>query len=316
MALDLARSFSYFLVSFTREKTCPTMHIDCAIALAGAGVGFIVGLTGMGGGALMTPLLVLVFGISPSAAVSSDLVAAMIMKPVGGGVHLRRGTVDLNLVKWLVLGSVPAAFASVWALQHFADPARVNTIIQYAVGAALLLASLAMVAKGAFSGHRRESAGGGVVKIHRARTVLIGVFGGAVVGLTSVGSGSLMMVLLMILYPMLMASELVGTDLVQAIPLVASAAIAHLVFDKVDFGLTTSLVIGAVPAVYVGARFSSRSPDHVIRPILAMVLILSGLKMLKVPNLVVGCTAVVLSVAAVVMIRRGGRKPAAALSVD
>ena len=99
------------------------MHIDWAIALAGAGVGFIVGLTGMGGGALMTPLLVLVFGISPSAAVSSDLVAAMIMKPVGGGVHLRRGTVDLNLVKWLVLGSVPAAFASVWALQHFARSA-------------------------------------------------------------------------------------------------------------------------------------------------------------------------------------------------
>ena len=143
--------------------------------------------------------------------------------------------------------------------------------------------------------------------IHPARTVLIGVFGGAVVGLTSVGSGSLMMVLLMILYPTLVASELVGTDLVQAIPLVASAALAHLWFDRVDLGLTTSLVIGAVPAVYLGARFSSRSPDHIIRPILAMVLILSGLKMLKVPTLVVGVLAVVLAGVAVVMIMRGGR---------
>jgi uncharacterized protein len=287
------------------------MHIDWAIALAGAGVGFIVGLTGMGGGALMTPMLVLVFGISPAAAVSSDLVAAMIMKPIGGGVHLRRGTVNLQLVKWLVLGSVPAAFASVWLLKHFADPARVNTIVQYAVGGALLLASLAMVAKGAFSGRRREGRSAGTLAVHPARTVLIGVFGGAVVGLTSVGSGSLMMVLLMILYPTLVASELVGTDLVQAIPLVASAALAHLWFDRVDFGLTTSLVIGAVPAVYLGARLSSRSPDHIIRPILAMVLILSGLKMLKVPNVVVGVVAVVLAIVAGVMIVRGGRERAA-----
>ena len=288
------------------------MHIDWAIVLAGGGVGFIVGLTGMGGGALMTPMLVLLFGISPAAAVSSDLVAAMIMKPIGGGVHLRRGTVNLHLVKWLVLGSVPAAFASVWALQHFANPARVNSIIQYAVGGALLLASLAMVAKGAFSGRRREGGTAGPLAIHPARTVLIGIFGGAVVGLTSVGSGSLMMVLLMILYPTLVASELVGTDLVQAIPLVASAALAHIFFDKVDFGLTTSLVIGAVPMVYLGARLSSRSPDHIIRPILAMVLILSGLKMLKVPNLVVGLIAVVLAAAAVVMIVRGGRERAGA----
>ena len=283
------------------------MHIDWALALAGAGVGFIVGLTGMGGGALMTPMLVLFFGISPAAAVSSDLVAAVIMKPIGGGVHLRRGTVNLELVKWLVVGSIPTAFLSVWALQQFADPARVNTIVQYSVGAALLLASVAMVAKGAFSGRRREDRSKGPVTVHPARTVLIGAFGGAVVGLTSVGSGSLMMVLLMILYPTLVASELVGTDLVQAIPLVAAAALAHMLFGHVQLDVTTSLVLGAVPGVYLGARLSSRSPDHIIRPILAMVLILSGLKMLKVPNVVVGAVAVVLSVATVVMIVRGGR---------
>ncbi len=288
------------------------MHIDWVIALGGAGVGFIVGLTGMGGGALMTPMLVLVFGISPAAAVSSDLVAAMIMKPVGAGVHMRRGTVNFELVKWLVIGSVPAAFISVWALEKFADPARVNTIVQYAVGGALLLASLAMVAKGAFSGRRRE---GGMVEaltLHPARTVLIGVFGGAVVGLTSVGSGSLMMVMLMMLYPTLLASELVGTDLVQAIPLVAAAAIAHLLFGRVELGLTLSLVVGAVPAVYLGARLSSRSPDHIIRPILAMVLILSGSKMLRLSNIVVGSLAVVLAGVTAVMIVRGSRQLVAA----
>jgi uncharacterized membrane protein YfcA len=284
------------------------MHIDWAIALGGAGVGFIVGLTGMGGGALMTPMLVLVFGISPAAAVSSDLVAAMIMKPVGGGVHLRRGTVNLPMVKWLVVGSVPAAFICVWALQKFADPARVNTIVQYAVGGALLLASLAMVAKGAFSGRRRQGGLASAITLHPARTVLIGVFGGVVVGLTSVGSGSLMMVLLMMLYPTLLASELVGTDLVQAIPLVAAAAIAHLLFGRVELGLTLSLVVGAVPAVYFGARLSSRSPDHIIRPILAMVLILSGCKMLHLSNIVVGSLAVVLAVVAAVMIARGSRR--------
>jgi len=284
------------------------MHIDWTIALAGAGVGFIVGLTGMGGGALMTPMLVLVFGISPAAAVSSDLVAAVIMKPVGGGVHLRRGTVNLGLVKWLVLGSVPSAFLSVWALQRFADPARVNSIVQWAVGGALLLASVAMVAKGAFSGRRREAGASVPIDVRPVRTVLIGVFGGIVVGLTSVGSGSLMMVMLMILYPTLVASELVGTDLVQAIPLVAAAALGHILFGQVEFGLTTSLVLGSVPGVYLGARLSSRSPDHIIRPILALVLILSGLKMLHVSNAVVGAVGLVLAVAAVVMIVRGGRK--------
>jgi hypothetical protein len=281
------------------------MHIDWLIAGAGAGVGFIVGLTGMGGGALMTPILVLVFGIQPLAAVSSDLVASMVMKPIGGGVHLRRGTVNLRLVKWLVMGSVPSAFLSVWVLESLSDPARVNEIVQYAVGCALLLASVALVAKGAFSG-RASSATSPVdtIVIHPTRTVLIGAFGGVVVGLTSVGSGSLMLVLLLILYPTLTASSLVGTDLVQAIPLVTSAALGHIIFGEVKFDLTASLLIGAIPGVYLGARVSSRSPDRVIRPVLAVVLIVSGLKMLKVPTPVVGSVAGLLVVVAIVMMVR------------
>ena len=180
--------------------------------------------------------------------------------------------------------------------------------MQWAVGGALLLASVAMVAKGAFSGRRREAGASVPIDVRPVRTVLIGVFGGIVVGLTSVGSGSLMMVLLMILSPTLVASELVGTDLVQAIPLVAAAALGHILFGQVQFGLTTSLVLGSVPGVYLGARLSSRSPDHIIRPILALVLILSGLKMLHVANAVVGAVGLVLAGAAVVMIVRGGRQ--------
>jgi uncharacterized membrane protein YfcA len=281
------------------------MHIDWMLALAGLGVGFVVGLTGMGGGALMTPILVLVFKVPPLQAVSSDLVASMVMKPIGGGVHLKKGTVNLRLVGWLVVGSVPAAFASVWALQQFADPAKVNDVVQWTVGVALLLASLGLAVKGAFSG-RRGSADNALasVTLHPVRTVAIGVFGGVMVGLTSVGSGSLMMVLLLVLYPALSAKQLVGTDLVQAIPLVGAAALAHLLFGEVQLDITGALLIGAIPGVYLGAHVSSRAADHIIRPILAMVLIVSGLKMLHVPTAAVGVIALVLAVVAALMIWR------------
>ncbi len=281
------------------------MHIDWLMALAGLGVGFVVGLTGMGGGALMTPILVLLFKVPPIQAVSSDLVASMVMKPIGGGVHLRKGTVNLRLVGWLVIGSVPAAFFSVWALQQFADPAKVNDIVQWTVGVALLLASVGLAVKGAFSGRRGVAdTAMATVSLHPVRTVAIGVFGGVMVGLTSVGSGSLMMVLLLVLYPALSAKQLVGTDLVQAIPLVGAAALAHVLFGEVQFDITGALLIGAIPGVYIGAHVSSRAADHVIRPILAMVLVVSGLKMLHVSTEVVGAVALVLAFVAVIMIRR------------
>jgi uncharacterized membrane protein YfcA len=286
------------------------VEIDWLMTLAGLGVGFVVGLTGMGGGALMTPLLVLVFHVPPLQAVSSDLVASMVMKPIGGGVHLKKGTVNLRLVGWLVVGSVPSAFLSVWALQRFADPERVNDVVQYAVGVALLLASLGLAAKGAFSG-RRGAADDALreVEIHPTRTIAIGIFGGVMVGLTSVGSGSLMMVLLLLLYPVLSSKQLVGTDLVQAIPLVAAAAIAHMLFGEVQLDVTGSLLIGAIPGVYLGAHVSSRAADHVIRPILAVVLIASGLKMLHVPTAVVGLSVVVLGAIASIRIVRTPAAP-------
>jgi uncharacterized protein len=270
------------------------LHIDPYVAAAGLLVGFTVGLTGMGGGALMTPLLVLVFKVQPLAAVSSDLVAAVIMKPVGGGVHLRRGTVNFALVRWLMVGSVPAAFAGVLVLRQLGDGAVIQSRIKQVLGVALLLAAGSIGAKALLQARRARRTALGLAgqeaaaaRPFRARplpTVLIGIVGGLVVGMTSVGSGSLMIVMLLLLYPMLRSSELVGTDLVQAIPLVASAAAGHILFGDFKLDLTASLLIGSVPGVYLGARLSSRANDAVIRPVLALVLVASGLKLLGVDN--------------------------------
>jgi uncharacterized membrane protein YfcA len=284
------------------------LQLDLYVAAAGLLVGFTVGLTGMGGGALMTPLLVLLFKIQPLAAISSDLVAAVIMKPVGGGVHLRRGTVNFPLVRWLMVGSVPAAFAGVLVLRQLGDGAVVQARIKQVLGVALLLAAGSIAAKGLLQvrATRRAfglaSGGQPAARSFQLRplpTVLIGVVGGLVVGMTSVGSGSLMIVMLLLLYPMLRSSELVGTDLVQAIPLVASAAVGHLLFGDFKLELTASLLVGSLPGVYLGAKLSSRANDVVIRPALALVLFASGLKLLGVDTLQLGLLVLALVLLAV-----------------
>lgn len=274
------------------------MHLDLYIALAGLVVGFTVGLTGMGGGALMTPILVLLFKVQPLAAVSSDLVVSMVMKPVGGAVHLRRGTVNKDLVRWLVLGSVPAAFSGVLILRMLGDGQQVQDRIRLALGAALLLAAASIVAKAFLQVRRRarlRALGGtgaspvaSALQVKPLPTMLIGVLGGLVVGMTSVGSGSLIIVLLLILYPSLRASQLVGTDLVQAVPLVASAALGHLLFGDFKLGLTTSLLVGSLPGVYIGAKVSARAPEGTVRRALALVLFASGLKLIEVGTVELG----------------------------
>lgn len=261
------------------------MAVDWSVSLAGSLVGVVVGLTGMGGGALMTPVMVLLFGVQPLAAVSSDLVASMIMKPVGGGVHLRRGTVHKRLVLWLVVGSVPAAFAGVLLLRTLGSGPALEHAVRVALGIALLLAATALSLKGLVQ-RRRSSAtpSEAPLRVRPLATLAVGIFGGLVVGMTSVGSGSLMMLLLLVLYPRLRLSELVGTDLVQAVPLVASAALAHLFFGDFQLGLTLSILIGAIPGVFVGALLSSKAPDHLIRPALVVVLLSSSLKLLGLGN--------------------------------
>ncbi len=288
--------------------------MDLGVTAMGLVVGVVVGLTGMGGGALMTPLLVLFFGVQPLAAVSSDLVAAVVMKPVGGGVHLRRGTVNLQLVKWLALGSVPSAFAGVLVLRLLGDSDVIQGRIKILLGVALFVAASAMVAKAYFERGRERSTE--PITVRPLHTVLIGVVGGLIVGMTSVGSGSLMIVLLLALYPRLTAGQLVGTDLVQAVPLVLSAAIGHLLFGDFVFGLTASLLLGSVPGVYIGARVSARANDAVIRPILVTVLTASALKLLGVPTSVVGVLLVATAAAGIVALLARPRRLEPALECD
>ncbi|MCU1353238.1 MAG: hypothetical protein JWM05_2447 [Acidimicrobiales bacterium] len=267
------------------------MHIDGLLALAGLFVGFTVGLTGMGGGALMTPILVLLFKVQPLAAVSSDLVAAVVMKPIGGGVHLRRGTVNTSMVKWLALGSVPSGFAGVLILHALGNGQTLQDRIKLVLGLALLMAATSIALKAVLATRRSiqpDPMTAKEVVLRPLPTFLIGVTGGLVVGMTSVGSGSLMIVLLLWLYPRLKASDLVGTDLVQAIPLVMSAALGHVIFGEFKLDVTTSLLIGAVPGVYLGARLSAKAPDSIIRPALMFVLLASALKLLGVATVVLG----------------------------
>ena len=258
------------------------MSLDPGVALAGVAVGFTVGLTGMGGGALMTPLLVVVFGIDPLTAVSSDLVASRVMKPIGGAVHVRRGTVNRALVRWLVTGSVPAAFAGVLVLRAIDRRYDVDVVLRRGLGVALLFAATSIVVKAVVE--RRRGDDGDVphppIHVRALPTLAIGVAGGLVVGMTSVGSGSLMIVLLLLLYPTLRPAELVGTDLVQAVPLVASASLGHILFGDFRLGLTTSVLLGAIPGVYAGARVSARGTSRLVRPALVVVLTASAVKLL------------------------------------
>jgi uncharacterized protein len=261
--------------------------VDWLMALGGLGVGVVVGLTGMGGGALMTPMLVIFFGIDPVTAVSSDLVVSLIMKPFGAGVHAKEGTVNYEMVKWLCLGSVPCAFAGVFLLNAIGGD-DVSATVKLWLGIALLLAASSMVVRHEINRRRGRHlpVEGAQLAVHvrPIPTFLIGAAGGLIVGMTSVGSGSLIIVLLLLLYPSLAAGQLVGTDLVQAVPLVGAAALGHLFFGDVSFAITGSLMVGAIPGVIVGARISAKAPDRIIRPILVVVLIASGAKLLNVPN--------------------------------
>ena len=250
------------------------------VVLGSAIVGLLVGMTGAGGGALMTPMLVLLFSVKPSAAISSDLVAAVAMRPFGAAVHLKKGTVDKRLVGLMALGAVPSAFAGSFLL-HLMDHTKAATAnVEKALGAALLLGAVAMAVRYVMDRRSSNPRTGTLesVRLRPPATVAIGVVGGLVVGLTSVGSGSLMIVLLMFLYPTLSAKSLVGTDLAQAIPLTAAAAVGALTFGHVQFPLTGAVIVGSVPAVLVGAWLSSRISDRWLRPAIFCVVLASGLK--------------------------------------
>jgi len=274
------------------------MHLNLALIMGSVVVGFLVGLTGMGGGALMTPMLVLLFGVTPSAAISSDLIAALFMKPLGVAVHWHRRTIQPRLVRYLCYGSVPSAVLGTYCMHLLGSTKAAEKHLQMILGAALILGAAAMVARAFFPTRQVEA---GPLKINRPAIIAIGVVGGFMVGLTSVGAGSLIIVALLLLYPHIRTDQLVGTDLAQSIPLTAAATLGTLMFGHVQLSVTASIIVGSVPAVVLGSLLSSRSFTKTLRPYLGGVALLSGLKYVGLPIDALGVAAVVILVAATVV---------------
>jgi uncharacterized membrane protein YfcA len=254
-------------------------------------VGIVVGLTGMGGGALMTPALIFL-GVNPTAAVANDLVSASVSKSVGAAVHWREGSPNLKLAMWLMIGSIPTAFAGAFIIQAVGGgEAHQDTFLIYAIGVALLFTAATYALRMYLN--LRIVTDGGVLSedeptVKPIPTLIVGAIGGLLVGITSVGSGSLIMVALLLLYPTLSAVKLVGTDLVQAVPLVLAAAISHVIVSGVDWLVLIPLLVGSIPGTFIGARLANWVSQSVIRRGIVIVLTLTGLKMLGLPPELVG----------------------------
>ncbi|MFN8107210.1 MAG: sulfite exporter TauE/SafE family protein [Nocardioidaceae bacterium] len=256
-----------------------------SVLLVSFGVGIVVGLTGMGGGALMTPALIFL-GVNPTAAVANDLVAASVNKSVGAAVHWRRGSPNLKLAGLLMAGSVPFALAGGFIVKAVGSADAQQEFLLTAIGCALLFTA-ATYALRMYLQLRHVTAGNELIeedpKVKVIPTLLVGAAGGLLVGITSVGSGSLIMVALLLIYPTLSAVKLVGTDLLQAVPLVLAAAIGHVMVQGIDWAVLIPLILGGTPGTFLGARMANWVSQSVIRRGIVIVLTLTGLKMLGVP---------------------------------
>jgi uncharacterized membrane protein YfcA len=270
-----------------------------AVLFTAFGIGIVVGLTGMGGGALMTPALIFL-GVPPSSAVANDLVAASVNKSTGAAVHWREGSPHRGIATWLILGSVPMAFAGAFIAKAVGGEDQ-EAFLKAAIGVTLLVAATTYAFR-TYVEMRRKALGAvyasGEPAVRPVPTLLIGVVGGLLVGITSVGSGSVMMVVLLVLYPTLAGVRLVGTDLVQAVPLVLAAAISHVIVTGIDWSVLIPLVVGGTPGTFLGARLANRVSQSIVRRGIVLVLFLTGLSMLKVPPLGVAGAAVLGLVAA------------------
>jgi uncharacterized protein len=255
-----------------------------SILVAGFLVGVVVGLTGMGGGALMTPALIFLGVGDAATVVTADLTAAAVYKTGGAIVHAREGSPNLTLAKWLILGSVPMALLGPYAVAAVTDDAdELDYVLKMCIGVALLLAASTYALR-LYINLRRVRSGHPDAdphpKIRPVPTILVGMLGGLLVGITSVGSGSVIMVALLMLYPGLSAVRLVGTDLVQAVPLVLAAAISNIALNGLDWALLIPLVIGSVPGTLLGSKLAPRVPQSIIRRGIVVVLTMSGVALL------------------------------------
>jgi len=257
--------------------------MDWMYTLSGFLVGLIVGVTGVGGGSLMTPLLVLLFGVSPATAVGTDLLYASLTKTLGGWVHGRRGTVDWKVVGLLSLGSLPAAVSTIALLKYLAlDKKTLGSLVTGVLSVALLLTAAALLFKTKIKQFAQRS-DGTVYELHHrylsAATIATGIIVGTLVTISSVGAGVLGTVALLFLYPRMSAVKVVGTDIAHAVPLTAVAGIGHLALGTVDLVLLGSLLLGSLPGIYIGSHLSARVPEKVLRPALATMLLVIGYKM-------------------------------------
>jgi uncharacterized membrane protein YfcA len=254
--------------------------MDWMYTISGFVVGFIVGVTGVGGGSLMTPLLVLVFGIAPATAVGTDLLYAALTKMGGSWVHSKRGTVDWNVVKLLAFGSLPAAILSMALLHYLAlDEKHLKLLITSVLSVALVLTALALYFK-PYLQKLGRSKDGSVYELQvrhlPGATILTGAVLGTLVTISSVGAGALGVVVLLFLYPRIPTARIVGTDIAHAVPLTLVAGLGHAALGTVNFELLGSLLLGSLPGIWLGSHIGVKIPDQILRPILATMLMIIG----------------------------------------
>jgi uncharacterized protein len=254
--------------------------MDPAIVLFGLGIGVLVGMTGMGGGSLMTPLLILIFGIQPTTAIGTDIFYSAVTKTVGGWRHFRMKTVNMELVKWLALGSVPAAVSGVILVSILQDRIgedRLDSLVYAALGGTLLMVGVITLARALILRSLIEERDRfEVERRHKVAAIVIGATTGFVIGITSAGSGTVIAILLIAVYR-LAPKKVVGTDIFHAAVLLWAAGVAHWIGGNVDFVLAGNILLGSVPGVVVGAALSDRAPQGFIRTALGVVLVGSGL---------------------------------------
>jgi uncharacterized membrane protein YfcA len=256
--------------------------VDFALVAFGLGVGILVGMTGIGGGSLMTPMLILVFGVTPVTAIGTDLAYAAVTKTVGGYKHWRQKTVDLTLSSWMAVGSVPAAVGGVYVLTLLEDWLGhdfEDTVIALLAGALLLTGTATLIRAFLKRMHERERDTIEMERRHKVAAVLLGLSVGFVLGVTSAGSGALIAVGLILLFR-LSPQRVVGTDVFHAAILLWAAGLAHVTAGNVDFGLVGTILIGSVPGVWLGSHWSVRVEPAVLRTTLAIVLLGAGLALL------------------------------------
>ncbi|HLY51903.1 MAG TPA: sulfite exporter TauE/SafE family protein [Steroidobacteraceae bacterium] len=252
--------------------------IDFAQTLSGFVVGAVVGLTGVGGGSLMTPLLVLIFHVHPATAVGTDLLQAAVTKTGGTYVHAKAGRVDWRITGLLAAGSLPAALATLAGLRHFTGGLGGSKIITLTLGVALLLTAAALVLRTCLK--RLSQTHAAHAPRRPALTIVTGVAIGFLVTISSVGAGALGVTALFFLYPQLKAARLVGSDLAHAVPLTLVAGLGHWLFGSVDWLLLASLLVGSLPGIYIGSHFAGRIPELALRILLAVILVLVGAKLI------------------------------------